>query len=159
MYKTHWDESLSGPSWERQNGSPTISRQRFAVLGRQTGPAPTNQPPLPPDAFFGAASASFLGAKGVRVLAPGHGCVSREEYLRRFHGTVIPKGDGDLWWLGNISVRTTANDVYPVRVLGKPGANHASSSSSAAHGFDGGRTWLVMCPGPHSERAPSRDPT
>ena len=50
MYKVHCLK-LSEPSWERDiYGPQTLPPPNFALLSRRTGPAPPNEPPLPPNA-------------------------------------------------------------------------------------------------------------
>ena len=77
---------------------------------------------------IGAAQREFSRNNGERFLTPGYGCVTRADWLRRYHDTVLPKGahfcykgDDGLWWLGKISTSTTEDKVYLVRFLDDPG--------------------------------------
>ena len=76
---------------------------------------------------IGAAQCELHRNNGERSLTPGYACVSRADYLRRYHDTVLPKGahvwyreDDGLWWLGEICVITTEGKVYLVSVLDDP---------------------------------------
>ena len=77
---------------------------------------------------IGVAQRELSRNNGERFLAPGYACVTRTDWLRRYHYTVLPKGahywykrDDGLWWLGKISASTTEDKVYPVRFLDNPG--------------------------------------
>ena len=48
LYKTHW-AGLSEPSWEREMDLHLSCPPHLAILGGNPGPAPPNQPPLPPN--------------------------------------------------------------------------------------------------------------
>ena len=76
---------------------------------------------------IGAAQRELSRNNGERFLAQGDACVPRADWLRRYHGTVLPKGahfwykgDDGLWWLGKISASTTEDKVYLVRFLDDP---------------------------------------
>ena len=77
---------------------------------------------------IGAAKRELSRNNGERFLAPGYACVSRADWLRRYHDTVLPKGahfwykgDDGLWWVGKISASTTEDNIYLVRFLDDPG--------------------------------------
>ena len=77
---------------------------------------------------IGAAQRELSRTNGERFLAPGYTCVPHVEWLRRYHGTVLPKGtdvrckgDDGLWWLRKISANTTEDGVHLVRFLDDPG--------------------------------------
>ena len=77
---------------------------------------------------IGAAQRELSRSNGGCFLAPGYACVSRADWLRRYHDTVLPegahfwyKGDDRLWWLGKIRSSTTEDKVYLVRFLDDPG--------------------------------------
>ena len=77
---------------------------------------------------IGSAQRKLSRNHGERFLAPGYACVTRAEWLRRYRGTVLPKGahiwykgDDGLWWLEKISASTTEDGVYLVRFLDHPG--------------------------------------
>ena len=74
---------------------------------------------------IGAAQREFSRNNGER-LASGFACVTRADWLRRYHDTVLPKGahfwykgDDGLWWLGKFSASTT--NVHLFRFLDDPG--------------------------------------
>ena len=101
------------------NGPPPLPLPHLPLLGRNPGPTPPNQPPLPPNADRGGTA---------RGLALGYACVSRADGLRCYHDAVLPKqahfwykGDDGLWWLGKISASITEGKVYLVRFLDDPG--------------------------------------
>ena len=78
--------------------------------------------------LIGAAQRELSRHNGERFLAPGYACVARADWLRRYHDTVLPKGDhvwykgnDGLWWLGKISASTTEDNVCLVRFLGDTG--------------------------------------
>ena len=73
---------------------------------------------------IGAAQRELSRNNGERLLAPGYACVTRADWLRRYHDTVPPKGaqfwdkgDDELWWLGKVSTSTTEDKVYLVRFV------------------------------------------
>ena len=110
-----------------RNGPPPLPLPHFALLGRYSGPAPPNQPPLPPDGV-GAAQRELSWNNGERFLVPGYACVPRAEWLRRYRDTVLSKGahfwykgDDGLWWLGKSSASTREDGVCLVRFLDDPG--------------------------------------
>ena len=77
---------------------------------------------------IGAAQRELSRNNGERFLAPGYACVTRADWLRRYHDTVLPKGahflykgDDGLWWLGKISASTIEDKVYLVCFLDDPG--------------------------------------
>ena len=119
MYKTHWI-GLSRPSWERKMdlqlsrydflrywvGAPNQHRQTNCLYCRKR---------------IGAAQRELSRSNGECFLAPGHGYVSHDDWLRRQCNTVLPivahvdyKGDDGLWWLGKISATTPTDGVYLV---------------------------------------------
>ena len=74
---------------------------------------------------IGAAQRELSRNNGERILAPSYACVTRADWLRRYHGTVLPKGahfwykgDDELSWRGKIS---TEDKVYLVRFLDDSG--------------------------------------
>ena len=76
LYKTHW-AGLSEPSWEREtNGPPPLPLPHLALLGRNPGPAPPNQPPLPPNADRGGTAQALpqqrgtFPSAGLRLCSP-----------------------------------------------------------------------------------------
>ena len=73
------------------NGPPPLPPPHLALLGRNPGPAPPNQPPLPPNADRGGTQRELSRNNGERLLAPGYACVSRADWIRRYHDTVLPK--------------------------------------------------------------------
>ena len=126
LYKTHW-AGLSEPSWERAMdlhlsrphvlrcwaGTPDQYRQTNRLYRRMR---------------IGAAQRELFRNSGERFLARGYAYVTRADWLRRYHDTVLPKGahflyNGDygFWWLGKISESTTKGKVYLVRFLDDPG--------------------------------------
>ena len=73
LYKTHW-AGLSEPSWEQEMDfhlSPHL-----ALLGRNPGPAPPNQPPVPPNADRGGTPRALpqqrgtFPSAGLRLCSP-----------------------------------------------------------------------------------------
>ena len=75
-----------------------------------------------------AAQSELSRSNAERFLAPGYGCVSHTDWLRRYCNTVLPngahvwyKGDDGLWWLGKSSATTPTDGVYLVRFLDDPG--------------------------------------
>ena len=126
MYETHWT-GLSRPSWEREMD---LQLSRHAILryweGTPNRHRQTNR--LYRRMRIGAAQRELSRNNGQRFLAPGYGCVSHADWLRRYCNTVLPngahfwyKGDDGLWWLGKISATTPTDGVYLVRFLDDPG--------------------------------------
>ena len=77
---------------------------------------------------IGAAPRELSRNNGERFLAPGYACVTRVDWLRCYHDTVLPKGtyfwykgDDGLWRLGKIGARKNEDKVYLVRFLDDPG--------------------------------------
>ena len=77
---------------------------------------------------IGAAQRELSRNNGERILAPSYACATRADWLRRYHGTVLPKGahfwykgDDELSWRGKISTSTTEDKVYLVRFLDDSG--------------------------------------
>ena len=76
---------------------------------------------------IGAAQRELSRNNGELYLAPGYACVSRADWLRRYHDTVLPerahfwykRGDG-LWWIDKLSTSATEDKVYLVRFLYDP---------------------------------------
>ena len=108
------------------NGPPPLPLPHLTLLGRNPGPAPPNQPPLPPNADRGGTAQVLPQQRGTFPSAI-YACVPRADWLRRYHDTVLPKeaqfwykGDDGLWWLGKISASTTEDKVYLVRFLDNP---------------------------------------
>ena len=109
-------------------GPPPLPLPHLALLGRNSGPAPPNQPPLPPNTDRGETKRELSRNNRERFLALGYACVPRADWLRRYHDTVLPKrahfwhkGHDGLWWLGTIYASTTEDKVYLVRFLDDPG--------------------------------------
>ena len=126
LYKTH-RAGLSERSWEREvdfhlsrphtlrylAGTPNHHRQTNHLCRRM---------------WIGAAQRELYRNNGERFLAPGYACAPRDDWLRLYHDTVLPKiahvwykGDDGLWWLGNISASITEDNIYLVRFLDDPG--------------------------------------
>ena len=127
LYKTNW-AGLSEPSWEREidlylsrphilrywAGTPDQHRQTNRLYHRMR---------------IGAAQRELSRNNGERFLAPGYAFVSRADWLRRYHDTVLPKGahfyykgeHGLRLWLGKNSASTTEDKLYLVRFLDDPG--------------------------------------
>ena len=126
LYKTHW-VGLSRPSWKREMD---VQFSRTHVLRYWAG-HPDQHPQtnhLHRRMRIGAAQRELFRNNGEHFLAPGCACVPRAEWLRRYHGTVPPKGahvcykgDDGLWWLGKISASMTEDGVCLVRFLDDPG--------------------------------------
>ena len=114
MYETHWT-GLSRPSREQEmdlqlsrlesvrywSGTPNQHRQTNRLYRRMR---------------IGAAQRELSRCNGERFPAPGYGCVSHADWLRRCCNTVLPKGahswynsDGGLWWIRNISATTSTD--------------------------------------------------
>ena len=77
---------------------------------------------------IGAAQRELSRNDGERSLAPGYACVTRSDWLRRYHNTVLPKGahfwykrNDEFWWLGKISASATEDKIYLFRFLNDPG--------------------------------------
>ena len=101
------------------NGPPPLPLPYLALLGRNPGPAPPTQPPLPPSADRGGTARALpqqrgtFPSAGLRLCSP-----------RRLAPSLPPKGahfwykeDDGLRWLKNLSASTTENNVYLVRFL------------------------------------------
>ena len=119
----------------------------LALLGRSPGPAPPNQPTIPPNADLGAVQRKVSHNLEERFLAPGYACAPHADWLSLYHDTVLPKGahfwykgEDWLWWLGKISASTTEDKVYLVRFFLRPGTNQTPSYPGPLHDFDGSRT-------------------
>ena len=76
---------------------------------------------------IGAAQRQLSLNNGQRFLAPDYACVSRTDWLRRYHDAVLPKkshfwckGDDGLWRVGKVNASTTGDKVYLVRFLDNP---------------------------------------
>ena len=76
---------------------------------------------------IGVAQRELSRNNGGRFLASGYACVTRADWLRRYHDTVLPKaaqfwqkGNDGLWWPGKISASTTEDKVYLARFLDDP---------------------------------------
>ena len=128
LYKTHWLE-FSEPSWEREMD---LHLSCLHVLRYWTGTPdqhrPTNR--LYRRMRTGPAQRELSRNNGERLLAPGYACVTRADWLRRYHDTVLPygahfwyKGDDLLLGLGKLSASTTEDKVYLVRFLDDPDPN------------------------------------
>ena len=73
-YKTHWAglRAFLGAG----NGPPPLLLPHLALLGRNSGPAPPNQPPLPPNADRGGTARALpqqrgtLPSAGLRLCSP-----------------------------------------------------------------------------------------
>ena len=74
------------------NGSQPLPLPHLALLDRNRGPAAPNQPSVPPNADR-AAQRELSRNNGERFVTPDYACVSRADWLRRHHYTVLPKGD------------------------------------------------------------------
>ena len=66
---------------------------------------------------------------GERFLVPGYPCITRTDWLRPYHYTVLLKGahfwykgDDGLRWLGKISASTTEDNI-PGPLSGRPVAD------------------------------------
>ena len=111
-----WD-SLNHPGSEKCTSTSPAPPPHFALLGSHSGPAPLNQPPLPPNADRGGTTPALPQQRGTFSLLPGYACVPRAEWLRRYHDMVLAKGahvwykgDDGLWWLeksAQVQPRTT----------------------------------------------------
>ena len=126
LYKTH-RAGHSGPSWEWEMdlhlSCPHILRDWAGTLDQNRQ---TNR--LYRRMRIAVAQHELSRNNGEHFLAPGYACVTRAEWFRRNHDTVLPKGahvwykgDDGLWWLGEISARTTEDKVYLVCFLDDPG--------------------------------------
>ena len=120
LCKTHW-AGLSEPSCERKIdlhlSRPHILRYS---AGKPDQHRQTNR--LYRRMRIGAAQRELSRNNGERFLAPGYACVTRADWLRRYHDTVLSqgsqfwyKGDDGLWWLGKISASTTEDKVCLIR--------------------------------------------
>ena len=117
-YEAHWT-GLSPLSWEREWAFSSPTTKVCAI-----GPVPrirqTNR--LCRRMQIGAAQREVPRNNGERFLAPGHGCVSHVDWLRRYCNTVCwYMIDEGLWQLGKISETTQKDGVYLVRYLDDPG--------------------------------------
>ena len=77
---------------------------------------------------IGAAQRELSRNNGECFRAPGYACVTRADWLCRYHDTVLPKeahfwykGDDGLRWLRKISATTTKDKVNLVRFLDDSG--------------------------------------
>ena len=126
QYKTHW-AGLSEPSWEREM---ELHLSRTHILRYLAGTLDQHNQT---NRFYyririWAAQRELCRNNMKRFPAPGHACVPRADWLRRYHDTVLPmgahvcyKGDDGICWLGKVSASTTENEVYLVRALDDPG--------------------------------------
>ena len=71
------------------NESPPLPLPHLAVLGRNPGQEPPNQPPHH-RMRIGAAQCKLSRNNGERFLSSGYACVPRADWLRRYHDTVLP---------------------------------------------------------------------
>ena len=117
MYETHWT-GLSRPSWEREMDLQ-LSRQQILLhwAGTPNQHRQTNR--LYRQMRIGVAQRELSRANGERFLAPGYGCVPNADWLRHCSATVLPNGarfwckaDDGLWWLEEISARTSIDGEY-----------------------------------------------
>ena len=116
LYTTRW-LGLSAPSWEREMDlhlSRSHSLRYWAGIPDQH--RQTNR--LHHRMRIGAAQRELSRNNAERSLAPGYACVPHGEWLRRYHGTVLPKGahvsykgDDGLWWFRK-SVRVRRGMEY-----------------------------------------------
>ena len=152
LYKTRW-VGLSKPSWEREMDlhlSPSHILRYWAGTPDQHRQTNRRNRRMRID----TAQRELSRNSWERLLAPGYACFPREEWLRRYHDTVLPKGihfwykgDDGLWWLGKISASTTEDGVYLVRFLNDPGpiklpispARHTTSTGAVR-----GSWWLQV---------------
>ena len=111
------------------NGPPSLPLPHLALLSRNPGPAPPNQPPLPPSVDRGGTAralpqqrGTFPGA-GLRLCSPRRLAPSLPRHSTSQASPLWYKGDDGLWWLGKISASTTEDKVYLVRFLDDPGPN------------------------------------
>ena len=122
MYETHWT-GLSRRSWERELH---LELSLHAVLLYRAGNPhqhrQTNR--LYRRIRIGEAKREVSRSNGERSLAPGYGCVSHADCLRRYCNIVLPNGansrfksDDGLWWLEKISAITPRVGVCLVRHL------------------------------------------
>ena len=140
VYETHWT-GLPRSSWEREMD---LQLSRHHIL-RYTAGTPnerrqTNR--LYRRMRTGAAQRELSRSSGERLLAPGDGCVSHADWLRRYSTTVLPNGahfkyNGHerLWWLEKISAIDYGWGIF-VSIFGLPGTEQASSFSDAPHDFN-----------------------
>ena len=95
LYKTHW-AGLSEPSWKREMD---FHLSRPHVLRYWTGSSDqhrqTNR--LYRRMRIRAAQRELSRNNGERFLAPGYACVTRADWLRRYHDTVPPMG-AHVWY-------------------------------------------------------------
>ena len=114
---------------------------------------------------IGAAQRELSRNNGERFLALGCACVTRADWLRCYHDTVLYKqahfwykGDDGSWWLGKIGASTTEDKVYLARFLDDPGPS-TLPSPVALHDFVRSRTRLLVPASSHRQRVSSGDPT
>ena len=126
MCETHW-AGLSRPSWERKMDLQLSCHEilRYWVVTPNQH-RQTNR--LYRLMIIGTAQRELSRSNGERFLAPGYGCVSQANWLRRYCNTVLPNGvhvwyksDDALWWLGKISAIKPTDGLYLVRFLDNPG--------------------------------------
>ena len=90
LYKTHW-AGLSEPFWEREMD---LHLSRSHILRYWAGTpgqdGQTNR--LYRRMRIGVAQRELSRNNGERFLASGYPCVTRADWLRRYHDTVLPKG-------------------------------------------------------------------
>ena len=105
---------------------------------------------------IGAAQRELSRNNGERFLAPGYACVTRADWLRRYHDTVLPKG-ARFWYKGEMGY-----DDLEKSARAQPRTRYTRSAFWTTRGrlnFDGSRTRLLVPASSHRQCASSGDPT
>ena len=111
-------DDVSTPPWEREMD---LQLSRHTILRYWAGTPNQHRQTngLYRGVRIGEAQRELSRSRGERSLAPGYGCVSLADWLRRYCDTVLPngvrfwyKGDDGLWWLRKISAITPTDGAY-----------------------------------------------